>query len=223
MDKTRDKQESDIVERKTYPAEVYTAEEVTRILKAISLRAPSGIRNRAIVIIGYRAGLRLSEVLSLHLKDLDLEECSINVLRGKGRKQRIVGLDPGACAIVQRWVDLWQKLGFKGSDPLFCTITQGAGNRQTGQLIPGQPLKTAYIRGLMKRLGKKAGIDKRVHFHGLRHSFAADMVKEGITIPEIAGSLGHSSIATTSRYLDHIAPQDRIDRAKKRVWDSEGL
>ncbi len=223
MGKTRDKRESDIVERKTFPPEVYTAEEVGRLIKALSLRCPTGIRNRAILILGYRAGLRLSEVLGLRIKDIDLEEGSINVLRGKGRKQRIVGLDPLACAIVQRWADLWAKIGFKGNDPLFCTITQGAGNVRTGELKPGQPLKTAYIRDLMKRLGKKAGIEKRVHFHGLRHTFAADQVKEGITIPEIAGSLGHSSIATTSRYLDHIAPQDRIDRARKRIWDSEGL
>lgn len=223
MGKTENKRGLDSDEQKTFPPEVYTAEEITRMLKTLSLRCPTGIRNRAILILGYRAGLRLREVLDLRLKDINLQEGSVNVLRGKGRKQRIVGLDPGACAIVQRWAELWAKIGFKGNDPLFCTITQGAGNVRTGQLNPGQPLKTAYIRGLMKRLGKKAGIDKRVHFHGLRHSFAADQVKEGITIPEIAGNLGHSSIATTSRYLDHIAPQDRIDRAKKRTWDSEGL
>lgn len=223
MVKAMSKKELDSVERKTYPPESYTEEEVGRLFKTTSLRAPSGIRNRALLVLGYRAGLRLGEVLDLRLKDLDLQEGTINVLRGKGREQRIACLDPAGCSVVRRWVDKWRELGFGGNTPLFCTITQGAGNSRTGELKPGQPLKTAYIRGLMKRLGKKAGIDKRVHFHGLRHSFAHDQSNEGIPIPEIAANLGHKSIATTSRYLDHISPQTRIERAKKRTWGSEGL
>ncbi len=76
----------------------------------------------------------------------------------------------------------------------------------------------AYVRVLLPRLGRKAGIDKRVHAHGLRHTHAAQLRVEGVDIGIISKQLGHRSIATTARYLDHIAPQQVIETIRQRPW-----
>ena len=68
------------------------------------------------------------------------------------------------------------------------------------------------------RLARKAGLEKRVHAHGFRHSHAAQLRAEGVDIGIISKQLGHQSIATTARYLDHIAPLAVIDTMRKRVW-----
>lgn len=69
-------------------------------------------------------------------------------------------------------------------------------------------MSTAYVRQMLPRLARKAGIAKRVHAHGLRHTHAAELRREGKDIGAISKQLGHSSISTTARYLDHIAPED---------------
>ncbi len=77
-----------------YPAEILTGEEVKGLINACSNRAPTGIRNRALIVILYRAGLRIDEALSLRPKDLDPDAGMIRILNGKGSKARTVGLDP---------------------------------------------------------------------------------------------------------------------------------
>jgi len=68
---------------------------------------------------------------------------------------------------------------------------------------------------MLKRLGTRAGIDKRVQAHGLRHTHAAQLRIEGVDIAIISRQLGHSSIATTARYLDHLAPRARYQSHAK--------
>ncbi len=94
-----------------------------------------------------------------------------------------------------------------GTYPVFCTL---AGGR----------MGDAYVRVLLPRLGRKAGIEKRVHAHGFRHTHAAQLRVEGVDIGIISKQLGHRSIATTARYLDHIAPQQVIEAMRTRVWHS---
>ena len=71
----------------------------------------------------------------------------------------------------------------------------------------------------LPRLGRKVGIEKWVHAHGLRHTHASELRQEGIDVGIISKQLGHSSIATTARYLDHVAPQAVIDTMRARVWE----
>lgn len=149
-----------------YPAEILTPEEVRALIRACSAKAPTGIRNRALIVTLYRGGLRLAEALSLYPKDVDPARGNIRVLHGKGDRARTVGLDPGAMAVLERWVAERRKLGITARRRLFCTLA-------------GQPLQPAYVRQLLPRLGAKAGIDKRVHAHGLRHTHAAELAEEG--------------------------------------------
>ncbi len=76
----------------------------------------------------------------------------------------------------------------------------------------------AYVRVMLKRLAVRSGIEKRVHAHGLRHTHAAQLRAEGVDIAIISRQLGHASINTTARYLDHLAPRAVIEAMRSRNW-----
>jgi site-specific recombinase XerD len=191
---------------RSYPPEVLTEDEVKDLIRACSNRAPTGIRNRALIVVLYRSGLRLSEALALKPKDINPNTGAITVLHGKGDRKRVVGLDQGSMAIVMRWVDERSNLGINGRSPLFCTLD-------------GKPLHASYVRTLLHRLGERTGIEKRVHPHALRHSMAFDLMWEGVPVPLIQAQLGHASLATTQRYLDHLAPKDLADAIQRREFE----
>ena len=193
--------------KRTYPVELLTTAEATAIISACSRRAPTGIRNAALFTVMYRGGLRISEALDLRPKDVDLTAGTVTVLHGKGDKRRVVGLDDGALAMVMRWLDRRAQLGINGRHVLFCTLH-------------GDPLDDSYVRHALRRAAKRAGIEKRVHPHGLRHAHAAELMSEGVPANVIQQQLGHSSLQVTSVYLNHIAPKDRIDRLRLREWSA---
>ncbi len=146
------------------PPEVLTELEAIALIKARSQRAPSGVRNRALIAVLWRSGLRTSEALALELRDLDLEAGTIRVRHGKGDRSRTVGLDEQTAA----------------------------------------RLDSSYVRRLLPRLARKAGISRRVHAHGLRHTYAAELARERTPINVIRDALGHSTLAVTDRYLRDV-------------------
>ena len=188
------------------PPEPLTPDEVKMLIRGCSKRAVTGVRNRALIVVLYRAGLRVSEALSLMPKDLDPINSTIRVLHGKGDHDRVVGLDAGAWAILQLWLDRRAAAGINGRAPVFCTLT-------------ARPIKSAYVRTLLPRLARKAGIDKRVHAHGLRHTHAFELASEGTPLHVIQAQLGHSSVATTDRYIKHLNPAAVVETMKARTWN----
>ena len=202
---------------KKFPAEVYSRDEMDRLLKATG-RGVAGKRNKAMLMMGWRCGLRLDEVLGLKAKDVDLSKGAVRVLHGKGDQARTVGLPEDARDALQLWVNTRKALGCKKTQPLFCTISEGRG----GDEAKAKPyekcgkLSHAYVRTVMGRLRNRADIDKRVHFHGLRHTFAWELSEEGKPVAMIQRALGHASLQTTATYLDHIAPHDLIEVMKDR-------
>ncbi len=154
--------------------------------------------------------MRISEALDLFPKDIDLEVGAIRVLHGKGDQARTVGIDPAAGDVVSRWLTVRAELELGSRQPAFCTLT-------------GARMGDAYIRVLLPRLARKADIEKRVHAHGLRHTHAAQLRAEGVDIGIISKQLGHRSIATTARYLDHIAPQQVIETIRQRTWQCHSV
>lgn len=191
--------------KRKLPAEVLTDVEVCALMKACGRHAPTGIRNRALIALLYRTGLRINEALNLYPKDLELTDGSVRVLNGKGGKARTVGLDPGASAVIERWLDTRKPVGLTGHQRLFCTLG-------------GKAMKSSYVRVMLKRLGMRAGIVRRVHAHGLRHTHASQLRAEGVDIAVISKQLGHASISTTARYLDHLAPKAVIEAIRSREW-----
>ena len=107
---------------KRLPPEVLTEEEIQRLLNVCSKRAPTGIRNRALIAVLYRGQLRVSEALKLMSKDLDADQGTLRVLHGKGDKSRLVGLDDLAWAIILRWLDRRKELGLSRKRAVFCTL-----------------------------------------------------------------------------------------------------
>jgi integrase/recombinase XerD len=180
----------------TFPPEPLTSAEVGALLAACSMRAPTGIRNRALIMLLYRSGLRISEALALKPSSVNLERHTARVLHGKGNKAAVRGFHPSAGDALARWLDRRAALGLKNG-PLFCTLDGGQ-------------LSDRYVRDLLKRLASKAGIDKRVHPHGLRHTYADELRRAGADVVTISKLLGHSSIAVTARYLDHLTNGDAI-------------
>ncbi len=195
-----------IAPKRRLPPEVLSDAEVCALMEACGRYAPTGLRNRALIALLYRSGLRINEALSLYPKDLELSDGCVRVLNGKGGKSRTVGLDPGAAAIIEQWSEVRTHLGLNGRHHVFCSLT-------------GSSMSDAYVRRLLKQLGSKAGIDKRVHAHGLRHTHAAQLRAEGVDIAIISRQLGHVSITTTARYLDHLAPRAVIETMRKRTWE----
>lgn len=192
---------------RTFPGEVYTPGEVRAILAQCSRRAPTGIRDRALITVLYRAGLRLSEALALAPHDVNMTAGAIRVRDGKGHRARTVGIGDGALAVLQLWLDARKRLRLDGAR-LFCTLAGG-------------PMSPEHVRGMLRRRARKAGIAKRAHPHGLRHSHAFEQAERGTPVHAIQQQLGHSTLAVTSTYLDHIAPAGALALGRADDWRDE--
>ena len=76
----------------------------------------------------------------------------------------------------------------------------------------------SYVRHLLPRLARKAGIERRVHAHGLRHAFAVDMVRSGAPLYVVRDALGHASVATTQVYLSRVGAHEAVEAMRSREW-----
>lgn len=192
-----------------FPAEPLSGDEVRALLAACGGATLQAIRNHALLVVMWRTGLRCSEALALRPSDVDHQAQTIRVLRGKGGKSRTVGADGATMAVVGIWADKRTAAGFTEDGPLFCVV-QG---RQAGaQLHP------RYVRNMVTTLAAKAGIAHRVHPHGLRHTHAVELAREGWPVPLISRQLGHSNVATTDTYLAGLYPAEVVTRARARSW-----
>ena len=184
------------------PVEILTRAELDALLRTCNRRSPSGLRDRALMALLYGSGLRLAEALALRARDVDLDAGTVRVHNGKGSKARTSGIEEGMAAVVREWIDHRRsELGMGPSAPLFAQITKGK---------VGEPVQQACVRQMLRRRATKAGIEKRVHAHGFRHSHAANMASAGIPLNVIQRQLGHSNVATTSRYIDDVQPADVV-------------
>lgn len=190
------------------PVEILTPAEIRKLLLAVG-RGVSGVRNRAAIVVLWRAGLRVGELVALRPADLNLREGTIRVLRGKGARARTVVIDPEGCAWIERWLEVRAREYPAG-----------------GWLFPtrhGSQMKTSYFRQLLPRLARRAGIGKRVHCHALRHTHAVELVREGWPLPLVQAQLGHANLSTTATYIAHFHDPERIAAASSRPsWTAKG-
>lgn len=191
---------------KKFPPEPLSTDEVLRLMNQCSRRAPTGVRDRALIAMMWRGQLRVSEALALKPSDVDMKELTVRVLHGKGDKWRLVVIDQQTVDVLQTWLAVRASLGWNGRQPLFCTLRGG-------------PMNPACVREMLPQRAAKAGIEKRCNPHNLRHSGASGLVDEGVPLLEIQEQLGHASPATVSRYLHQLNPKARIDRLRSRRWD----
>jgi site-specific recombinase XerD len=164
--------------------DVLSVEEVGRLLEA----AP-GLKYKAILGTAYGAGLRVSEVASLKVDDIDSTRMLIRVEQGKGRKDRNAMLSPQLLALLRLW---WQEGRRRGV------------MLPHGWLFPGRsaadPVSTRQIGRAVHEAAEAAGIRKRVSPHTLRHSFATHLLEQDVDIRVIQVLLGHSKLDTTALY-----------------------
>jgi len=144
---------------------------------------------RLLLALAYGAGLRVSEVLALQVQDLDLEEKTIMIRQGKGRKDRI-------SVIPEKLVgDLgYLMAGKKSGEFLFKSTRGGKLTSRSAQVV-------------FKSSLKKAGVKKKASFHSLRHSFATHLLENGVDVRYVQELLGHVNIRTTQRYTQVTNPK----------------
>ncbi len=188
------------------PRPLATAE-VTRLLAAPDPRTAAGARDRAMLELLYATGLRVSELISLQLNDVDLESRMV-LARGKGSKERLVPLGTPAARAVGRWLSGPRDRLLRGrrSRDLFVTPR---GRRMTRQ---------GFGR-LLERHARAAGIGRRISPHKLRHTFATHLLAGGADLRAVQAMLGHADISTTQIYthVDRSQVQRLYDRCHPRA------
>jgi integrase/recombinase XerD len=173
------------------------------LLDAIGGNGPLAARNRALVSMLGRSGLRVSELLLLKPSDVDLQAGTVRVLNGKNGEGRVSTIDWRCIGHIRYWEGVRRELGLNGRQRLFCSIGKGETRK------PGRPMHPSYVRRLLPKLTLAAGIDKRAHPHGLRHTFSNELLDRGVPLQHISRALGHAHISTTDA---RGGPRDRSRR-----------
>ncbi|MDO8751629.1 MAG: site-specific tyrosine recombinase XerD [Dehalococcoidia bacterium] len=183
-----------------------SVEEVQRLLEEPGrVTTPDGVRDMAMLELLYASGLRVSEMMNLNLRDVNLAEGYVRCL-GKGSKERVVPLHRKAVAAVRTWVQQARpKLlqpGQKEEPAMFL-------NRR------GERLTRQGFWLILKGYARKAGLNSSITPHTLRHSFATHLLAGGASLRNVQELLGHASIATTQVYT-HLTT-DRIRQEYERA------
>lgn len=164
---------------------VLTKDEVKKLINSIVSK-----KSRLMVSFMYACGFRVSELVNLKVKDLNFDEKTVKVTQGKGKKDRISNIPEFLLEELKEQVELQKKLN---QEYLF-----------TG---PNGRLSSRNIQKIIQKVAKKAGINKEVHCHTLRHSFATHLLENGTDIRKIQELLGHSDLSTTQIYT-HISREE---------------
>jgi site-specific recombinase XerD len=175
---------------------VFSENEVTKIISAIS-----NIKHKAMLMIGYAAGLRISEIVNLKIKDIDSERMMLHIRNAKGKKDREVILSETLLLVLREYYKKYSPKDF---------LFEG----QTGTQY-----STRSLSLVMQQAKLKAGVKKEGSIHAFRHSFATHLLEGGTDITIIQKLLGHNDIKTTLRYT-HVSnvminkvksPLDKLD------------
>lgn len=167
-------------------------EEVEKLLAVPNLRSMTGLRNRIICQLQWETGMRISEVLDLRVRDVIVSEKKVTIQRGKGAKTRVVYWNSDELSLL---IERWKKQRPR-SQFLFPTIRSASGK--------GHHIEPRQYRLQFDRCVRKAGLPEWTTSHVLRHSYATDFLNRGGNIRTLQIILGHSSLATTERYL-HVS------------------
>lgn len=173
--------------RVTYPRKlpvVLSPDEVARLLQATTC-----LKHQAALSVAYGAGLRVAEVSTLKVGDIDSERMLIRVERGKGGQYRNAMLPTDLLVLLRQWWQVGRQQGVM---------------RRDGWLFPGQhamkPISTRQLHRIVVEAAHAADIAKRVGPHTLRHSFATHLLEDGVDIRVIQALLGHAKLENTAFY-----------------------
>lgn len=167
--------------------DVLSHQEIDLMLSSIDLSTPAGERDKLIIMLLYGCGLRVSELINLEQEWVYMEEGFIQVL-GKGNKERLVPFGNKIKTQLELYHNYYRN--------------QTAKDKTTKLIVnqQGNPLSRVSVFKIIKKLAVRAGIDKSISPHTLRHSFATVMVEAGADLRAVQQMLGHESITTTEIY-----------------------
>jgi len=174
-----------------YPADPPTVEEIIAVMRAAGDRS-DGQRLRALIVLLWRAGLRISEALDVRESDLDTNRGAILVRHGKGGKRREVGMDRWAWKQLEPWLETRHDLPIGA---LLCVL-HGT--------TTGRRWEASAARKQLHHIAAAAGVRRRFAPHQLRHAHAIEMAHEGVPLVVIQRHLGHAHLGITSIYLQGI-------------------
>jgi site-specific recombinase XerD len=180
-----------------YPADPPTVEEIIAVMRQTS-DDRHGYRLRALIVVLWRAGLRIQEALALGEHDLDRRRGSLLVRNGKGGRRREIGMDDWGFEQLRPWLATRVELPV---GPLFCVIDGPT---------RGRPWSSANVRVEFRRLAAQASVRRRFAPHQLRHAHAVELAREGVALNVIQRQLGHANLGTTSIYLQGIDIEEII-------------
>jgi site-specific recombinase XerD len=186
-----------------YPADPPTVEEIVAVMRVAGDDA-DGVRLRGLIIVLWRAGLRISEALALAESDLDSSRGAMLVRHGKGDKRREVGMDRWAWEQLQPWLAIRAGLPVGA---LFCVLRGPT---------RGRPCSAAGVRVQLRNAAIAAGVRRRFAPHQLRHAHAVEMSREGVPLVVIQRQLGHADLGITSVYLRGIDNTEIVHAVHER-------
>jgi len=176
-------------------------EEIDLLLGTPNLKSPSGLRDKAVLEVLYASGMRVSELVKLNISDVDKDDGEI-LVSGKGSKERIVLIGSPAMTALKDYL--------KYGRP---KLVKSTSNRAIFLGRFGTRITSRSVERIIQKHIKKAGIDKKITPHSLRHSFATHMLERGADLRTVQELLGHASLSTTQIYT-HVT-KERL----KTVYD----
>lgn len=163
-------------------------EEVRRLLEQPDPTTPEGLRDLAMLELLYATGLRVSELVSVTLNDINLDRNFVRTM-GKGKKERIVPLGDYASEAVRNYLEEGRGPLLKGRSSPYCFVSRRA-----------RPLSRQAFWKRLKTYARQAGLSRDVSPHHLRHSFATHLLERGADLRALQEMLGHANVATTEIY-----------------------
>ena len=193
---------------KQLPRGVLTASEVRKIIHAPNTKTVIGYRDRTILEVLYSSGIRKHEINNLKTHDVDYHDGYLQIMEGKGNKDRIVPIGRIACRYLENYI--------RSVRP---ELIRDPYNNHLFLSLRGNKLSKNRVWELVKRYAKKAKIKKNVHPHTFRHTCATAMLKNKADLNTIRKILGHASLSTTQIYT-HLSITD-LKEVHKRCHPRE--
>jgi site-specific recombinase XerD len=196
----------DLPKAESTPMSFVSIEEIERLLNQPELSSKTGLRDRTILEVLFSTGLRVSELVKLDRDQINLKRREFGVI-GKGRRPRVVFLSERAADWLGRWLatreDMWQPIFIRMSGKKIHPAFDGEEMR----------LSTRSVQRLVDKYARQAHLTVKLSPHGIRHSFATDLLINGAGLRDVQEILGHKNIATTQIYT-HVTKSQL-----KRVYD----
>lgn len=186
-----------VTKGRTYPPDPYQVADIVALLSGCVPTNPRHVEAqgaemlRALIVLLWRTGLRISEALALEERDLDQSKRAIVVRRGKGGKRRVVVMDEFGWKSIDRWRTVRTELP-DPYGPIFCVLMGPTA---------GRACSSSDIRRRLKRAAEKGGVRRRVNPHAFRHTMAVELWREDVKEYVIQIQLGHARLDVTALYL----------------------